>query len=236
MSKFTAVCLTTALACIGCSRGEAPAPVVPQSPAVPSTESASKTAPAATILEPDTPAAKSIGNYYPLESPRTLTYTLEYNAFLIGAGKGKVVTTFEEQIVDGVAYKAQTTKLTGTSWDSTYTKLYRRTDEGVMVRELNGGAERPLLPLPWEAGTRWTAKAGDGITESEIVGFEDVTCGETIYRGCLQVRSALQGGNIETHWYAPNVGLVKIEVQGGRFKSTTTLTTVDPSVSAPVAP
>lgn len=224
MSKWIASGLL--LTCsLGCSR-EAVPPAAATMPAATATETelghSPPSIPAGQLGEPTQST-----DFYPLEFPKTLTYAIEYTAFVIGSGKGKVVTTFTEQVLDGVTYTAQTTKLTGTSWDTTYIKLYRLTEQGVMIRELNATEDRLFLPLPWDVGTKWTMKSGDGIVDCEITAIEETKCGETTYVGCLKIESSPQAGSTETRWFAPGVGLVRMEVHGPRYNSTTVLTSIE---------
>lgn len=175
----------------------------------------------------ETPTTKSPADYFPLPAPKTLTYSIAYETFLLGKGTGKAVVVSEERDIDGVKYTAQTTTTTETSWDFTRTALFRRTEDGVVTRDLKETADRIFLPLPWDVGTKWTMKSGDGVVDCEITAIEDTHCGETTYAGCLKVESVPQAGSTETRWFAPEVGLVKTEVRSPRYKSTTVLIRVE---------
>lgn len=230
MPRFVFGCLLLLTGLLGCNGEKTPPPAVnsPPVPVTPELKPPAMAVPASPEVEPS--PAKAPPDYFPLQSPMTLKYTIAYEAFLIGKGTGTAAVVVGAQDVDGVQYTTQTTTTKGTPWDFTRTALFRRTEEGVVTRDLKATADRIFLPFPWEVGTKWVMKSGDGVVDCEVTAIEDVLCEATTYAGCLKVESAPQAGSTETRWFSPETGLVKTEVRGPRYKSTTVLTEVLQSV------
>lgn len=242
-----AIALSILAFTIGCGQGEAPVPPAsstatdhtltnstraesptsdssdtPSSNDVPLADSKETIAKSTAQSDPDEPSV-----YFPLVAAKKLKYDVVYRIFLLGEGKGKLTTDVKPEKLDGEQYYAQTSTLTGTSWDFSKTDHYRLTPEGVMVRDQRTNTDRLFMPLPLEVGTAWSTKTGDGVTEHKVLAREDVIFGKTTYHACLKVQSTPQGGSPGTSWYAPGVGVVKVETAGSHFTSSSTLTEVE---------
>lgn len=170
----------------------------------------------------ETPDDERSTDYFPLTSPKRREYEVEYKVFVFH-DRGKLVTTVRTQELDGKEYAAHTTSLTGTRWDRTYTLLYRVSPRGIMVRSA-GEEERLFLPQPLTPGLEWTTVVDGVPAKHEVIGKEDVVCGETTYRDCMKVVSSLDNGTTIVRWWAPGVGLVKHTTSSSLASSTTTLT------------
>ena len=73
-------------------------------------------------------------------------------------------------------------------------------------------SEQMEVPLPLVIGMTWSLLVGGEKVTQKVVGLEDVTIGEKVYKECFHIRSDPKGGAYyEDYWEAPKVGWVRSE-------------------------
>ena len=143
------------------------------------------------------------GEYYAVRSGSSWTYQ---------AGKDKVVIQ-----VSGVENWKADMQL---SWGKRSTGGTWRIKEGAWLEHLSirGPGETVLLPALLQVGTRWTGPAsmernGKDNSQYEVVAIDataEVPAGT--YEKCVAVlETSSAGGNVLTHFWAPNVGKVGVK-------------------------
>jgi hypothetical protein len=167
--------------------------------------------------------------YFPLTLPKQLAYDVAYKVTLLGAGKGQLLTWIEGRVLEGQEYVAHRNELSGTPLNATWERLYRNTDDGIMVRNNATGEDVLFLPHDLRVNREWLTELGDDRLHFQVLADEDVSWEGAAYPSCLVVQVRPQSGAYtERLWLAPGVGLVKIDRQQTHFSYVATLRSPDP--------
>jgi hypothetical protein len=168
------------------------------------------------------------GDYLPLTLTSQWDYDVEYQAALSDPRQTTAVTRVEGQrTIAGKPYFKVVLQVRIPLVPKSVT-YYRKTAEGVyqILEGEEADGEWLYLPADLETGKQWTATTRSKELEFEVLGREDVTCGDTVYHDCvhlsLVIKSSL-GTNQQEQWLATGVGIVKQTDQTMLFKSVSTL-------------
>ncbi|HEV3022099.1 MAG TPA: hypothetical protein VGX76_06515 [Pirellulales bacterium] len=212
------------LACVGCSPlPSAPAGKQTNAPAAARADSGGESRGSQLPAGDEAPA-----DYLPLSLTSRWEYDVEYQAPLADPRQATAVTRVEGQrTIAGKQYFKVVLQVSIPLVPTSVT-YYCKTAAGVF-QILDGeedAGEWLYLPAELEAGKRWTATAGSKHLEFEVLGHEDVSCGDTVYPDCIhlavKIKSSL-GTNQQEQWLAAGVGIVKQSDQTLLFKSVSTL-------------